>query len=439
MKTLKSLFVTITTLAILLSACAPAPSTAPAPAPAPSPALVAEVAQSSLKRETNPSVPESDVQSLVDGNNTFALDLYRSLSTQNGNLIYSPFSISLALAMTYAGARGETESQMADVLHFPGQDVSHAAFNALDLALAQSGQSPTTDQVPLQINIANAVWAEQTYPFQQDFLDTIALNYGAGIRLADFINQYDPVREEINRWVEEQTKDKIKDLLAKGTLDADTRMVLVNAIYFKADWLTPFDANNTSDAPFHLLDGSESQVKMMSETLHGIPYAQEEGWKAVELPYAGGTAAMTILVPDEGGFADFEPALDAAKLEEILGAMQPASVQLGLPKFTFESQFSLPEQLSALGMTDAFQPFVADFSGMTGNRDLYISDVIHKAFVAVDEKGTEAAAATVAIMKMGMAPTSNIVLTIDRPFIFVIRDTVSGQILFMGRVLNPAQ
>jgi serpin B len=437
MKTLKSLFVAITALAMLLSACAPAPGPTIEPGPAPAP--VADVAQSSLKRETNPSVPESDVQSLVEGNNAFALDLYRQLSTQNGNLIYSPFSISLALAMTYAGARGETESQMADVLHFPGQDVTHAAFNTLDLALAASGQSPTTDQVPLQLNIANAVWAEQTYPFQQDFLDTIALNYGAGVRLADFINQYDPVREEINRWVEEQTKDKIKDLLSKGTLDANTRMALVNAIYFKADWLTVFDAGDTYDAPFHLLDGSDAQVKMMNKLLHDIPYAKGNGYQAVELSYAGGTAAMDILVPDEGKFPEFEAALDAAKLDEILAAMQSSSVQLGLPKFTFESQFSLPNQLSALGMTDAFHPNLADFSGMTGNRDLYISDIIHKAFVAVDEKGTEAAAATVVIMRLGMAPTSNIMLTIDRPFLFVIRDTVSGQILFVGRVVNPAQ
>jgi serpin B len=267
----------------------------------------------------------------------------------------------------------------------------------------------------------------------------VAINYGAGIRLADFINQYEPVRKEINSWVEDQTKDKIKNLLAEGTLNSDTRMVLVNAIYFKADWLTKFDANDTYDAAFHLLDGSETQVKMMSNGLHGIPYAVGDGWQAVELPYAGQTAAMTIIVPDEGKFAALESTLDAAKLSEILNAMQPATVQLGMPKFKFESQFSLPDQLSTLGMTDAFDPNLADFSGMTGNRDLFVSDVIHKAFVAVDEKGTEAAAATAVIMELAMAPMFENVLTIDRPFIFFIRDTVSGQILFVGRVVNPAQ
>lgn len=424
MNPLKSLFFTLTALAILLSACGPAPA--------------ANLAQSNLQRETDPSVDAARMDSLVRGNNAFALDLYRSLRTSDGNLILSPYSISLALAMTYAGARGETESQMADALHFSGQDV-HVAFNALDLELAKQGQGGSKDQTPLQLNIANAVWAEQTYPFVQEFLDTVALNYGAGIRLADFVNQYEPIRKEINGWVEDQTKDKIKDLIPQGVLNPDTRMVLVNAIYFKADWLTKFDPNSTYDAPFHLLDGSETQVKMMSEGLTGIPYVSGDGYQAVELPYAGQTAAMTIIVPDEGNFAAFESAFDAAKLDEILNTMEFTSVQLGLPKFTFESQFSLPNQLSALGMTDAFDPNRADFSGMTGNRDLFISDVIHKAFVAVDEKGTEAAAATAVIMELAMAPMFETTLTVDRPFIFLIRDTVSGQILFMGRVVNPAQ
>lgn len=425
MKNPRSGFVLLMALTILLSACTPSPAV--------------NVAQSSLKRETNPSVLEGDVENLVNGNNAFALNLYQSLASQDGNLIYSPFSISLALAMTYAGARGETESQMADVLHFTGQDSTHKAFNALDLGLAQHGQSTNKDLKPMQLNIANAVWAEQTYPFQQDFLDTIALNYGAGIHLADFVNQYEPTRKEINRWVEDQTNDKIKNLLAEGTLDSDTRMVLVNAIYFKADWLTTFDPNDTHDAPFHLLDGSEIQVKMMSNGLYNVPYVSSNGYQAIELPYAGETAAMTILVPDEGRFSEFESKLDAAKLNEILNAMQPTSVQLGLPKFQFTSEFSLPGQLSALGMTDAFDPNLADFSGMTGNRDLYVSDVIHKAFVAVDEKGTEAAAATAVIMEMASAPMFENVLTIDRPFIFFIRDTVSGQILFAGRVVNPVK
>jgi len=412
-------------IGVLMTACAPQPQ--------------ASLAKSNVQRETKPSVPTDDITKLVDGNNAFALDLYQSLRSKDGNLIYSPYSISLALAMTYAGARGETESQMASALHFDlPQAQLHPAFNALDLALAQHGQAQSKDQ-PLKLNIANAVWAEKTYPFLQNYLDLIALNYGAGIRLADFINQYEPARNEINNWVSDQTNKKINNLLAPGTLNPDTRMVLVNAIYFKADWENQFDPNNTSDSLFHLLDGSTSHVKMMNDEHLTIPYTKGDGYQAIELAYVGDTAAMDVIVPDEGNFKQFESALNAQKLNEILGNMQPASVALGLPKFTFTQDFSVSSTLKTLGMSDAFDPNKADFSGMTGNHDLFISDVIHKAFVAVDEKGTEAAAATAVMMQATSIMMTDVNLTIDRPFIFIIRDTTSGQILFVGRVLNPAQ
>ncbi len=409
---------------ILLMACGPQPQ--------------ASLAKSNVQRETRPSAPANDIAKLANGNNAFALDLYQSLRTADGNLIYSPYSISLALAMTFGGARSETESQMATALHFDlPQAQLHPAFNALDLSLAQRGKTQSKDQ-PLQLNIANAVWVEQTYPFLQDYLDLIALNYGAGIHLADFINQYEPARQEINGWVSGQTNKKINDLLSPGTLDTNTRMVLVNAIYFKADWEEQFDANNTSDAPFHLLDGSESQVKMMHGERFDLPYTKGEGYQAIELTYKGGTAAMDIIIPDESNFKQFESALDATILNNIFSNMQSRTVMLGLPKFTYSSDFGLSTQLAALGMPDAFDSNKADFSGMTGKRDLYISDVIHKAFVAVDEKGTEAAAATAVIMETAGALMPDVNLTIDRPFIFFIRDTVSGQILFIGRVVNPA-
>jgi serpin B len=342
--------------------------------------------------------------------------------------------------MTYAGARGETEAQMAQTLHFLPQDKLHAALNALDLELAKRGAEGSKDATPLQLNIANAVWAEQTFPFLRTYLDVLAQNYGAGIQLADFINQYEAVRKEINGWVGKETNDKIQDLLPEGVLKPSTRMVLVNAIYFKADWRTPFDPNNTHDAPFHLLDGSDVQVKMMSESLSGVPYAQGDGYQAISLPYQGETASMVIIVPDEGRFGEFESTLDAQKLNGILGSMQPSSgLQLELPKFSFMTDFGLKEQLTALGMPDAFDPDRADFSGMTGKRDLYIDNVLHKAFVAVDEEGTEAAAATAVIMDLASAMLPDVTLTIDRPFIFMIRDLPSGQILFAGRVLNPVQ
>lgn len=288
------------------------------------------------------------------------------------------------------------------------------------------------------MDIANAVWAEQTYPFLQSFLDTIALHYGAGIRLADFINEYESVRQEINRWVSDQTEDKINDLIPEGALDTDTRMALVNAIYFKADWLSPFKADSTRDAPFHLLDGSEVDVPTMNQDTF-IPYAKRDGWQAIELTYQGETAAMNIIVPDEGRFEEVESSLDAETVSTILESLQPTSVQLALPKFKFESEFDLGDQLAGLGMTDAFDPDQADFSGMTEGSDLYISAVLHKAFVAVDEKGTEAAAATAVLIEATSARLSDVTLTIDRPFIFLIRDIPTGQILFLGRVLNPAQ
>jgi serpin B len=403
------------------------------------PSIPLTTTKSNTQRQLNPAAAEGDVRTLVDGNNAFALDLYHSLHSHEGNLILSPYSISLALTMTYAGARNLTESQMADTLHFNlPQDRLHPAFNALDLELSQKGNTQTSKDQSLQLNIANAIWAEKTYPFKQEFLDTLALNYGAGINLADFIHQFDSVRIEINNWVGDQTNNKIKDLLPNGVLNTDSRMVLVNAIYFKADWEAPFDPASTADAPFHLLDGSQVQVRMMFDERPDQRYAKGEGYQVVRLPYKGGTAAMDIIVPDEGSFDQFESTLDATKLNTVLSGMESRMVRLGLPKFEYSSSFGLPDQLKALGMTDAFDGDKADFSGMTGNRDLYISDVIHKAFVAVDEKGTEAAAATAVIMQTAGAIQPDVSLTIDRPFIFIIEDSASGQILFMGRVLNPS-
>jgi serpin B len=424
MKSTRLVLALLVIASTLLSACRPSSS--------------ASLVESKIQREVEPMVPASDAQTLVQDNNAFALDMYRSLRAQDGNLIFSPFSISLALAMTYAGARGGTETQMAQTLHFNlPQSQLHPAFNALDLALASQGKA-SEDQTPLQLNIANGVWAEQTYPFLPDFLDTVALNYGAGIRQADFVNNYEPVRKEINGWVEDQTKNKIKDLLVPGTLNPDTRMVLVNAIYFKADWLRQFKKESTTDQPFHLLDGSTVNVPMMSQDAR-VPYAAGDGWQAVDFPYAGDTAAMTIIVPDEGNFETFDSTFDLDTFDSLLADMQPTALVFGLPKFSFTRDFGLARQLSDMGMPDAFDPGRADFSGMTGNRDLFVSDVVHKAFVAVDEKGTEAAAATAVIMQLSAAlPPSNS-LIVDRPFLFVIHDTVSGQILFMGRVVNPAQ
>lgn len=416
----------LTAAAVLWAACAPLPAP-----------IQSEPVQTDLARDLAPAVPPTDLQALVGSNNAFALDLYAALRSEDGNLIASPYSISLALAMTRAGAAAETARQMDAVLHFglPPERL-HPAFNALDLELASRSQTASSEADPLQLNIANAVWAQQDHPFRREYLDLLALNYGAAVFPADFTTRPEPVRREINRWVGDRTNGRIEDLLAPGALDASTRMVLVNAIYFKADWQTPFDPHDTYEAPFYRLDGSQVQVAMMHNELD-LPYGRGENFQAVELPYAGGTAAMTIIVPETDQFAVFESAFDVSVLEAILGRMQPTRVLLGLPKFTFSGQFDLSATLSGMGMSAAFDPGQADFSGMDGERDLYISDVIHQAFVAVDEKGTEAAAATAVVMALSAAMPEGIPLEINRPFLFVIRDVPTGQILFVGRVLDP--
>ncbi|HMV29158.1 MAG TPA: serpin family protein [Anaerolineales bacterium] len=407
---------------ILLSACSSGSS--------------AGVAESGRAREKNPDVSAADLQTLVDGNNAFALDLYQTLRSENGNLILSPFSISLALAMTYAGARGETETQMADVLHFRSQEQTHPAFNALDLALEENPIVLDKNQEPMQLSIANSVWSEQSFTFLPNFLDTLSVNYGAGVQLMDFINSPDPSRKVINQWVSDETKDKINDLLPENSVTSDTKMVLVNAIYFKADWLSPFDANNTYDSTFKLLDGSEVTVPTMGQHLYA-PYFVGDGYAALELPYAGESAVMTLLVPDEGRFEEIESQLNGTMFNEVLSKLAPADVTLQMPKFKYESSFNLSDALITMGMPLAFDQDHADFSGMTDQQDLYISNVIHKAFVAVDEKGTEAAAATAVIMEGAGAIMPENLLVIDRPFLYFIRDVETGQILFIGRVLNP--
>lgn len=403
------------------------------------PSAPGNITESDLQRVTVPDVSADEIQSVTIENNAFALDLYQSLRSEDGNLIYSPYSISVALAMTYAGARGETESQMARTMHFLPQMELHPALNALDLELAKRGEAQAEDETSLQINIANAVWVEQTFPFLQEYLDVIAQNYGAGIQPADFLRQHEATRKKINDWASEKTNEKINDLIPEGIINSNTVMVLVNAIYFKAAWMVQFDPNDTHDAPFHLLDGSDVQVKMMSQSLSGAPYVQGNGYQAVELPYKGETAAMDIIVPDEGTFREFEATLDAQKLHEILDGMQPGGgLELGLPKFGFTKGFALRDHLIAMGMPNAFSGG-ADFSGMTDQGGLFISAVLHKAFVEVDEKGTEAAAATAVVMTRSSAMKPAVSLTIDQPFIFVIRDLPSGQILFIGRVLNPLE
>jgi len=383
------------------------------------------------------------MEELVDGNNAFAFDYYRSMRHRGGNLFYSPFSISMALAMAYAGARDGSETQMAEVLHYTlPQERLHAAFNALDLLLASTNESEGGEEEGqnFQLNVANSLWGQQDYEFLTEFLDLLALNYGAGLRLVDFVGATEDARQTINKWIERQTKDKIKNLIPEGGIDSFTRLVLANAIYFKADWSFPFDKNNTQDLPFNLVDGGQIIVPMMSfsgsKNLH---YCAGEDYQAVELPYVGDTTSMVILAPEAGKFDAFETGLNGAQVESILAGLELHQVALTLPKFSFESEFQLKDNLIKMGMSEPFDLNLADFSGMDGTHHLFIGDIFHKAFVAVDEKGTEAAAATAVIMQTEMAPLQEIVFVVDRPFVFIIRELTTGTILFMGRVMNPSK
>ncbi len=416
----------------------PAPVPAPTPTPSPTPTSI-QLLRSEKPRVTSPDVNEADLANLIDGNSTFAFDLYQALSGTDGNLFYSPYSISLALAMTYAGARSDTEQQMADTLRFTLPDNQlHPAFNWLDIELGKRGEGAKgKDGEGFRLNIVNAIWGQKDYKFLPEFLDILAENYGAGLRPLDFITAPEQSRTTINDWVSEQTEGRIKDLIPQGLINSLTRLVLTNAIYFNAAWQYTFDEEKTKDGPFYRLDGSEVTVPMMKQT-ENLGYTEGKGYQAVELPYDGRELSMVIMLPRKNNFKSFEESLDYQRVDSLIKAIASQRVNLTMPKFEFESAFGLKETLSALGMPVAFS-LSADFSGMTGNRELFIQEVVHKAFVSVDEAGTEAAAATAVIMTLAASPEEPVEVTIDRPFIFLIRDIKTGAILFIGRVINPSQ
>ena len=454
---------------LVLAACGPAavapepshfqePAALPTPAgPEQPPATGSEAggkegfaeAISSRPRPPDPLATEGDLAQLVAGNKAFALDLYQAIRDMPGNLFFSPYSISQALAMTFAGARGETEAQMAKTLHFTlDQEHLHPAFNALEQSLTGHQEDPGLgvpaageDQgkpAALQLDIANAIWAQQDYAFLPSFLDLLAEHYGAGMRPVDFHEAAEQARITINDWVAQETAQRIQDLLPEGSIGRLTRMVLTNAIYFKASWADKFNAG-TADGPFTLLDGSQVTVPLMStESL--LASGRGPGYQAVEVPYYGHTASMVILLPDAGDFERFEGSLTAARWNDIVSGLRAQDVALTMPTFEFSSpSISLKDVLSAMGMPIAFAG-EANFSGMDGTRYLTIDDVIHKAFVAVDEEGTEAAAATAVVMgRTALQPEPDpVVVRVNRPFLFLIRDLETGTVLFVGRVLDPA-
>jgi serpin B len=397
-----------------------------------------ELVKSDKPRDTSPDVASSDLDALVTGNTQFALDLYHQLADQNGNLFFSPYSLSAALAMTYAGARGETERQMAETLNFTlSQENLHPAFNDLDLELARRGEGAEGRHgEPFRLHIANALWGQTGYSFLPQFLDLLAENYDAGMRLVDFIHNPDGSRSTINKWVSSETEKKIEELISRDLITPDVRLVLTNAIYFDAAWEHKFKKEATRPGPFKLLDDTEVTVDMMRQNT-SFGYTEGEGYQAVELPYDGRELSLVVLLPAKGNFTRFQDSLDGTRVEAILKAIDSRDIHLTMPRFAYESGFCLKDALSDMGMPDAFLPRAADFSRMDGTRDLFILDVVHKALVRVDEEGTEAAAAAAVIVAASEGPPDFVEVVIDRPFIFLIRDIKTGGILFLGRVLNP--
>ena len=428
------------TLVILvgLAACTPKTSVAPQVSDAVVLASGATL-QSEKTRIETPEISGSDQSSLTDANSAFAFDLYRQLKDREGNMFYSPYSISAALAMTYAGAVGATAEQMAAALHFDlPQDNLHHAFNCLDNELARRGEGAEgKDGEGFRLNVVNALWGQKDYEFKVAFLDTLAENYGAGLRVLDFSNEPEPSRITINDWVSEQTEDRINDLIQPGGITPLTRLVLTNAFYFNAAWESKFTEEATKDLPFYILDGGSVTVPMMRQT-ETFGYTEGDNYQAVEMPYDGKELSMVVLLPAKDKFNEFEESLDYKQAGRIIDSLNDRRVKLTMPKFEFESDFSLKQALSALGMAEAFSGG-ADFSGMTGRKDLFVSAVIHKAYVDVDEKGTEAAAATAVTMKLtSVRPVDEpVVFRADHPFVYLIRDVQTGSILFMGRIVDP--
>ena len=388
-------------------------------------------------RGDDPSGPGNpDMAAAVSGNNQFAFDLYSKLAGQEeGNLFFSPYSISSALAMTYAGARSTTAAEMAQTLHFTlPQEQLHPAMGGL------IGDFSGGQREGCQLNVANRLWGQEGSDFLPEFLDTTREHYGAELARVDYIGHTEQARETINQWVEEQTEEKIKNLIPEGILSSDTRLVLTNAIYFQGDWKYQFDKQLTQDAPFAVSPGQQITVPMMHQTSR-FNYADLPQCQILEMPYDGEDLSMLALLPKEvDGEAGLDEWLTADTLDECLDQLYSTNVHVFLPKFQMTTQFKLKEQLEALGMPEAFSDS-ADFSGMTGQRDLKISEVLHKAFVQLDEEGTEAAAATAVIMDRTTTsvggPPPLPVFRADHPFTFMIRDNSTGSILFLGRVTEP--
>ncbi len=382
---------------------------------------------------------EVDLTELAERNNLFALDLYARLKEDGENLFFSPYSISTALAMTYGGARGETREQMARALRFAQNGTAlHSAFASLAERMER-----VQSKGEIELHIANSLWPQKDYPFMEDYISLMKEHYGVSVTPVDYVQAAEEARKAINAWVEEQTAEKIKDLIGRGALDELTCLVLVNAIYFHGAWENLFEEDATQVAPFTAEDGRQAMDVHMMHQRSRFPYAETDMVQVLEMPYAGGDVSMVVVLPRdrEGGLGRVETMLEEnpGRLEEWLGMLRSREVDVYFPRFQFEwGTHTLVPELRAIGMKDAFEAGRADFSGMDGSRELFVSDVLHKAFVEVNEEGTEAAAATaVVISRQAVSISRPPVFRADHPFLFLIRENTTGSILFIGRVNEP--
>ena len=407
-----------------LSACGSKGGSSPVP-----------IAQSSQPRDMTPVVPVADASQLASDNRAFAVSLYQTLRASAGsddNLVFSPTSISIALAMLYNGAATDTATAVATALHFTlPVDRLNAAFDAVDLALTTPPAG--ADAGAFKLSLADSIWAQQDLVLSPSFLDALATDYGAGVNLVDFVKAPETARVAINGWVSDQTAGVIPMLLPMGSIDASTRLVLANAVYFHGDWVTPFTANS-ANGTFHAAVGDVTVPMMSSRSGNGM-FWSGSGWTAAALPYDGNTTAMYLIVPDSGTFSAFEQGLTADALATMLVPAQQTFGAVSMPRFKFSLATSLADALSTLGMSVAFTS-AADLSGIDGAHDLQVAAVLHQASIAVDEEGTTAAAATGVIV--GTLSTE-VPLVVDRPFLFFIVHQPTNTLLFAGRVVDPSK
>ncbi len=383
----------------------------------------------------NTGSTQQGVQDVANANNKFAFDLYSELNkSENGNIFYSPYSISAALAMTYEGAKGQTADEMKSVFHFPESNILRPNFAAIYNDINKENKD-------YELRTGNALWAQQDYPFLEDYMSRVEKYYGGKAANVDFIKETEKSRQTINNFIEEQTNNKIKDLIPEGFLDAMTRLVLTNAVYFKGIWEWQFDKSDTFEGDFKITADNIIKTEMMNmepnKDKAKFSYTDTGDLQILELPYKGDKISMLVLLPTENLDA-IEPTLTAEKLNEYKSQMKETKLDsISLPKFEFDTKYFMEDILSNLGMPTAFLE-TADFSGMTGKKDLFIGFVIHQAYVKVDEEGTEAAAATAVGMKLTAVMPRN-VFKADHPFIFIIQEKETGNILFLGRVVDPTK